>query len=475
MFADRLGHVLVLTGMQGVKPAHDPLKRGHLHHHLGHQVRLAKHGRPQGGFFFLSLQAQRFSQLVHQPLDPAAFIQHRTQLHLEGERGEARQEILELVLKILFNEEISVGEPGSDDLRVPVCHGIQMLFITVAHPHEIRQQAAIRFTDGEIALVLFHHRNQHLRRQAQKIGVEFPQEGARCFHQVSDFFEDRLRKNRLTTRLSHHFLHLPLDRLPPGLRIKDDTLGFQNLAVLGGASNFYLRGGIQPQPAGGAAGCQPGKLEGNNLPASQRQQPAYRARKDSVGAVPPDGLIEFDPADQHRQRFLKDLCSRKTVLLDDRRHVAAVIHLPYFQLFHRDALAAGEPFRRRGGLALRVKCARRGRTLHHQGSILLAGRHFLHHHHQPPRGAHHRNIPVLQTQIIQYCRDAFPQLGERGIQIGNRQLFCADFEQEVHILLGWFDGGEHFGRSFGFNLLRFCKPGETKRLALLDIRFRNSA
>ena len=120
----------------------------------------------QGGFSFLSFQSQRLSQLIYQPLNTPAFIQHGTKLHLESERGQARQEIFQLVLKILLNEEIGVVESGGDHLLVAIGNGIQELVIAIAHTYEVWQKATIRFTDGEIALVFFHYRDQHFRRQA---------------------------------------------------------------------------------------------------------------------------------------------------------------------------------------------------------------------------------------------------------------------------------------------------------------------
>ena len=45
-------------------------------------------------------------------------IQHRAKPGLEGERAQAGQEILQLVLAVIAHEEICIGEAGPDDVLV---------------------------------------------------------------------------------------------------------------------------------------------------------------------------------------------------------------------------------------------------------------------------------------------------------------------------------------------------------------------
>ena len=212
--------------------AHDALQRGHFHHHVRRQVGLAQVRGAQRGLGLFVAQLQQRRQALHQVFDALALVEHRTQLDLEGQRGQPGAEIFQPVLHIFADEEGRVGKARADDLFVAVGHHVQVLPIAIAHGHKMRQQFTVRFKHREVALVFLHHRNQHLWRQAEVLAVKVAQQSRGRFHQVVHLVQQPgVQSIRVAAGLRDQPLHLHLDGSLAFVGVQQDALAFESVEI----------------------------------------------------------------------------------------------------------------------------------------------------------------------------------------------------------------------------------------------------
>jgi len=89
-----------------------------------------------------------------------------------------------------LKEELGIGKASADHVLVPLAHHIQVEVVAVAHRHKVGHQlAAVYVHHGEVTLVLLHHRDQHIPRQRQVLGLKATQEGQRELHKVRDLIQ----------------------------------------------------------------------------------------------------------------------------------------------------------------------------------------------------------------------------------------------------------------------------------------------
>ncbi len=185
---DRLRDLRRLAGVQGVIAPDDPLQGGHLDHHFGRQVGLAQCRRAAGIDGLIRIQTQHGGNILHQRLQAVDLIQHRTQLGLEGQRIQLWQVGFQRLLEIFAYEVSRVRETRPDDMLVAFCDHVQSLPIPIAHGDKIGQQFPL-LLHREVALVLLHHRDQHIAGQLQVRGVKRAAQRPRGLYQISDFLQ----------------------------------------------------------------------------------------------------------------------------------------------------------------------------------------------------------------------------------------------------------------------------------------------
>ena len=87
----------------------------------------------------------------------------------------------------------------------------------VEHRQEVGQQFPIRIFDGEIFLVVAHHRDQHFFGQIEKLGIEAAEDDGGKFRQIDDGRDQRLvfaparagdGASRRVERFANHLLAL---------------------------------------------------------------------------------------------------------------------------------------------------------------------------------------------------------------------------------------------------------------------------
>jgi len=128
------------------------------------------------------------------------------------------------VLQIFHYEEICVCKACPDHLFVAIGHHIQPAPIPVAHGNKIGQQRSCGVEHRKVTLVLFHHRDQHIRRELKVRGVKFSQQRSRCFHQLIHFIQQHLVNDRRAAHFSAQTINLRADRIPAFLRIQQNPL-----------------------------------------------------------------------------------------------------------------------------------------------------------------------------------------------------------------------------------------------------------
>ena len=148
-------------------PAHHALQRGHFDDHARDEVGLGERRRTGQHLLLALVQPQHLADDRRQPFQTVNLIQHAAEIRLEGQRRQVGQKVGKLALDIPAVEKGGVGEARVDNVFVAGADDVQVLTVAITHGDEIGQQRAVRALHGEVALVLSHHRNQHLWRQLQ--------------------------------------------------------------------------------------------------------------------------------------------------------------------------------------------------------------------------------------------------------------------------------------------------------------------
>ena len=185
MLEDRGRHRLGLTGEPGILAAHDPLQRGQLDHHLRRQVALAQ----AGGARRWSPARPRLSPSIwptcgDELLDPVHLVEHRAELLLEGQRGQPRGEGLQRVRRVRLEEVGGIGIARPDHALVAGRTTSMYSAPPLRTVMKYGQQLAVGIDHREVALVLLHHRDQHLLGQPQVLLLEVAAQRGRLLHQV---------------------------------------------------------------------------------------------------------------------------------------------------------------------------------------------------------------------------------------------------------------------------------------------------
>ena len=121
---------------------------------------------------------------------------------------------LQRPLHVFAHEEVRVREARAQHVLVALLHQLQVLVIAVADRNEVGQQLPV-LLDREVALVLLHHRDQHLARQTQVLGLEIAEHRGRLFDQVGGLGQQVVVQQRLAAHQRRGIRHLLADRVAP--------------------------------------------------------------------------------------------------------------------------------------------------------------------------------------------------------------------------------------------------------------------
>ncbi len=152
-------------------------------------------------------------KLRHQHFHPLALVEHRTELCLEGQSRERLPIVIEGVFQIAPHEVGGVSIAGSQDVLVALDDALQAQAVPIAHTEEVGQQRPTP-SDREVALMLLHHRRQHLLGQCQVLLSEAAPKDGRRFHQVGHFIQQVVVLGVFAVHLSSHGRCLTRDLLP---------------------------------------------------------------------------------------------------------------------------------------------------------------------------------------------------------------------------------------------------------------------
>ena len=141
-------------------------------------------------------------------------------------------------------------------MLVAVHHDVQPAVIPVAHGDKIGKQGfqvggRTGAQNREIALVLFHHRNEHLVRQLEVRGVERAAQGGGRFDQVGHLGQQAGVVGDGAVHLRSQPGNLLLDAAAAFAFIQQDALFAEKIEIfVRRADGNFLRG-AEAQPAGG--------------------------------------------------------------------------------------------------------------------------------------------------------------------------------------------------------------------------------
>ena len=114
------------------------------------------------------------------------FVVVAAKIFLERYVAQQLDALAESLLLIRPPKKAGIVEAGAQHTFVAVADQSIRVGSRVKHRHEVRQQFSIRIFDGEIFLVVAHHRDQHLFRQIEKLGIEAAENNGWKFRQVDD-------------------------------------------------------------------------------------------------------------------------------------------------------------------------------------------------------------------------------------------------------------------------------------------------
>jgi hypothetical protein len=194
---DRGRHGLALAGPKGIFAAHQPLEASELGHQLGDKVGLAQVCGALGHGQILAAEAEGLADHGHQGVQAARLVQHRAQLLLEGERAQARQKAFQRLAEIVLKEEPGVGKSRAEDILIALAHDVQVQVVAVADGDEVGQEVGKwlgletghGFDHGEVELVLFHGRDEHVGGQGKVLRLKAPEQGGGPLDQVGHLVE----------------------------------------------------------------------------------------------------------------------------------------------------------------------------------------------------------------------------------------------------------------------------------------------
>ncbi len=276
MLVQGQGDVLRLTVVERVVVAGDALHLGEFADHLGGQVALAQQAGTGGA---LGVATDFAGDKTGQGRDALGLVEHRTELGLEHHVGQALVETFELLLLVLLEEELGVGQARAHDLLVTGDDLCRVLGLDVGHGDEARQQLAVRIEQAEILLVVLHGADQRFLRHLEEAFLEGADQRHRPFHQRSDFIQQCRRHDGRALLGGGQFVDAAADELAALGEIGQHVGAAQVFGVAGRAADAHVTVGVEAVTTGHAPGLLREDLAVDHGVAEQHHQPLGRAHE----------------------------------------------------------------------------------------------------------------------------------------------------------------------------------------------------
>ena len=336
------------------------------------------------------------------------------------------------MLEVGLPVEARVLEPSRQHVLGALAHLVDTLKAAVAHREKHRQEAPLAIFDREETLMLAQGGHDHLARKLQVPGVEAPREHGRPLDQeIVDFDQRRVghgAPSGAASRVIELLLKAPC--APP--RLDQDPRALERPRVVSGGRELDLARMEKAMAARRAARLQRERAHRDRVPSEQGDQPAHRAGETGVvRRDPAHRLGELEARGDGGERLRQHHGGRLTHVPDGGGHVFSLggLHPPHGGRVY--ALAAAEPEQGGRGPTLGVERHARRRPLDLLLDVGLAHGHAADDQGQAPWRAERFEPRTREAQLLERGAGEVLHLLERRGNVGGRQLFDTNLEQQV--------------------------------------------
>ena len=192
-------------------------------------------------------------------------------------------------------------------------------------------------------------------------------------------------------------------------------------------------------PPGLSAGGDAAHGERHDLVAEEREDAADGTGEGEVRVRPVHRLGEGEPGYKFRDDFGEHVAGGTALDELPGKDVGSVPGVAHFQGGEIDALTAGKPGGRLGGLARFVECDFLGRTLDGLGEIFLGFGNARQEERDPARGIERACLARDQPGRRERFAGRLHKGGRRGIEVPGRDFLGSNLEQKIgHDFFLWF-------------------------------------
>ncbi len=181
-------------------------------------------------------------------------------------------------------------------------------------------------------------------------------------------------------------------------------------------------------------------LEGDDVRAPEREQPADRAREREALRPPHHRLREVETARHLREGRRQKLFRRLSRDGDRRSGVGSALGLDLPQVLDRESPPAREALRRAGRLPVRVERRLPRRSGHFLGAILLGDGESLDEQDEPAGGGMRLDVPSREPVLPEKLLRFVSQLARGRGQVARGNLLGTDLVDEIpfpQLRLSW--------------------------------------
>ena len=418
------GHVFGFAIVFGVVVTGDALHFREFADHLAGQVALTEDAgtRRAGG-----VTTDALGDKTSQGRDTLGLVIDRTQLGLEHHIGQALVEAFQLLLLVLLEEELGVGEARTHHFLITGNDLRRIFAFDVGHGDKARQQLAVAIEQAEIFLVVLHGGDQRFLRHVEEAFLEGADQRHRPFDQGADFIQQRRRHDGGALLCGSQFID-PGDDLRAAFGEVCNHIGAaQVFGVVGRRADAHLVVGVEAVATGNPAGALGEDFAIDHLVTEQHHQPLAWADKFGLARAPAhtfrDRQLVQRGFDDGRQQAGRSLAWDALAEFQ----LGAIL----VDLAQLDATLFGEAQRGLRRVAVLVERCLYGRAVEIDGAVRLLGCELFHQHGQTARRSVIAYVAVAKTSSL----EAFLYAGQEGFAEGFQgfrwQLFGAQFYQEI--------------------------------------------
>ncbi len=339
---------------------------------------------------------------------------------------------LRVGLQILIPEELGVGETRGDHALVAGAHDLRFAAGDIADGDERGQEAAVGRMDGEVTLVILHHRHQRFRRHAQETLGEASGQRHRPFHQRRDLGQQFVVEIGLAVNTRRRRANLLADQLTALVEVGDHVAGIaQRGRVILGRGQGNGVGMVETVAECRRACAHTEDLGVEVLMAEQQHRPVHRTRKGDAGNAPGHALARRQLERRLGGRGRQQLVGRRATAGLLKEEILALAGIALLQIGNGNAMARGET----GGGLRRLAAGIEGGT-HRRPAMLdralgLALGHALDDHRQAARGGVAARRAVGEPESIERGRPVAHQRLAQCLEFAGGQFLGSDFQQQI--------------------------------------------